>query len=74
MTQIFSLIRGWRIAPKPYIYIYAKLTFWEVGKREVFDRFFNDFLIAFRYGFKDPLGGLDDIRVELWHPLEVVFS
>ena len=38
-----------------------------------FDRFFNDFFIAFRSRFKAPLGGLYDIRVGLWHLLEVFF-
>ena len=58
-----------------YIYIYTQNSlFGRSEKERFFCRFFNDFLIAFRYGFKDPLGGLDDIRVELWHPLEVVFS
>lgn len=57
------------------IYIYTQNSLFGRSEKERFlDRFFNVFLIAFRYGFKDPLGGLGDIRVELWHPLEVFFS
>ena len=47
-----------------YIYIHTQNSLFGGSVLEKFlDRFFNDFLFAFRYGFKGPLEGFDEIRV-----------
>ena len=43
----FPPTEGWRIAPKCYIYIHAKLDFWRSQKSLIFGPIFNDFWIDF---------------------------
>ena len=54
-----------------YIYIYTQNSlFWGRKKKG----FWIGFSMIFRYRFKAPLEGLEDIRVGFWRPLEVFFS